>query len=189
MGGARKGCASGRQLEAKGVSKMLRTWSQIAGLALVVCAPAFAADVVLDDSTFVRNAAQAGIAEVELSRLALATSRDPDVRAFAERMVADHEKANEELSSLAAEGKVSMPTSPDSDEEVAISELKGKTGADFDEDYAKRMAADHVKAVALFRAAAQSRALAPALAQYAKRTLPTLEHHQKMAEELADETD
>lgn len=168
---------------------MPRTWTHIAVPALVLCAPAFAADVVLDDSTFVRSAAQAGIAEVELSKLALATSRDPEVRAFAEQMVSDHEKANEELSSLAEEGRVSMPTTPDSEQQVAISELKGESGSEFDEDYAQRMAADHGKAVALFRAAAQSRGLAPALAQYAKRTLPTLEHHQKMAEELADESD
>jgi putative membrane protein len=164
---------------------MPRTWTRAAALALAVCGRAFAADVVLDDSTFVRGAVQAGITEVELSRLAIATSHDPDVRAFAERMIADHEKANDELSSLAAEGRVDVPTTPGSEQQVAIDELRGKSGAEFDEAYAERIKADHGKAVALFRAAAQSRSLAPALAQYAKRTLPTLEHHQKMSEELA----
>ena len=78
-----------------------------------------------------------------------------------------------------------MPTAPDSQQQAVITDLRGKSGAEFDEDYAERMQANHAKAVALFKAAAQSRDVAPALTQYAKRTLPTLEHHREMAEELA----
>jgi putative membrane protein len=164
---------------------MRRTWTCTAALALAVCAPAFAADLELDDDGFVTSAVQAGITEVELARLAITSSDDPDVLAFAEQMLADHEDANEELRSLAAEGQVSMPTAPDSRQQAVIMDLRGKTGADFDEDYAQRMKAEHAKAVALFEAAAQSSGIAPALSQYAKRTLPTLHRHQEMAETLA----
>ena len=163
---------------------MRRTWTCTAALALVVCAPAFAADMELDDATFVMSAARAGMTEVELARIAIATSHDADVRAFAERMLKDHQEANEKLRSLAAEGQVSMPTAPDSEQQDIIAYLRGKSGAEFDKAYAVRMEAEHTKAIALFRAAAQSSGLAPALAKYAKDALPTLEHHEEMAEEL-----
>jgi putative membrane protein len=168
---------------------MTGIWTRMAALALAVSTPAFAADLIVDDEIFVTRAAQAGILEVELARVALATSQDHDVRAFAERMLADQEAANAELSSLAAEGRVSMPATVDSQQRDIITYLEGKSGADFDEAYAQRMAAEHEKAVVFFRATAKSEAVTPALAQYAKGRLSTLEDHQEMAEDLVEGED
>jgi putative membrane protein len=168
---------------------MHRTWTRTAALALAVCVPAFAADVTVDDEHFVTRAALAGLMEVELARLALATSQDHDVRAFAELMLADHEKANAELSSLAAEGRVSMPTTPDAKQQEIITYLEGLSGEAFDEAYALRMEAEHEKAIDLFRSATKSESVTPAIAQYAKEMLSTLDHHHDMAEDLVENED
>ena len=54
------------------------------------------------DAEFVDKAAIAGKAEVQASQLALRQAQSPDVRAFAQRMVADHGKANARLNEIAA---------------------------------------------------------------------------------------
>src|SRR5207237_946016 len=59
-------------------------------------APA-AKQAVATDRTFVTNAAEGGMAEVELGQLATNKATNPDVKQFAQRMVTDHGKANDEL--------------------------------------------------------------------------------------------
>ena len=49
------------------------------------------------DQSFVTEAAAGGLAEVELGQLAAEKSSNPEVKKFAERMVTDHGKANDQL--------------------------------------------------------------------------------------------
>src|SRR4051812_30296331 len=65
------------------------------------------------DNVFMERAAAGGMAEVELSNLALAKSTNNDVKSFATMMVADHSKANTELAAIATSKNVTLPTKPD----------------------------------------------------------------------------
>ena len=56
------------------------------------------------------------------------------------------------------------------------------SGAGFDAAYAKHMGADHNKAISLFTKETQSSD--PDLSAFAKKTLPTLKEHKKMADAL-----
>jgi len=69
-----------------------------------------------EDKTFVREAAIGGMAEVELSKIAQ-KSENADVKRFAERMIEDHTKANEQLTSIAAGLGVETPRTVDSEHE------------------------------------------------------------------------
>ncbi len=60
--------------------------------------------------------------------------------------------------------------------------LSSKNGKDFDQAYAEHMNMDHSKAIALFESAAGSSD--PDLAQFAKKTLPTLKEHKALAQKL-----
>src|SRR5215208_2815496 len=62
------------------------------------------------DGRFIMEAAQGGIAEVELGRLATDKAQTDAVKQFARRMVADHGKANDELKSLAQSKNITLPT-------------------------------------------------------------------------------
>src|SRR5712671_1113768 len=64
------------------------------------------------DSTFMKKAADGGMAEVELGQLAVQKASSSDVKAFGQRMVDDHGKANEQLKQLAAEKHVDLPQEP-----------------------------------------------------------------------------
>jgi hypothetical protein len=66
-----------------------------------------------EDKTFVREAAIGGMAEAELSKIAQ-KSENGDVKRFADRMIADHTKANEQLTSIATGLGVDLPKILDS---------------------------------------------------------------------------
>jgi putative membrane protein len=148
-------------------------------------AAATAAKDALDqeDKTFVREAASGGMAEVELSKVAQ-KSENGDVKRFADRMIEDHTKANEQLTSIATGLGVDIPKALDSEHERMRQKLQTLHGKAFDDQYMHDMVEDHNKAVKLFQQEERSGHNAE-LKQFAQKTLPTLEEHQKMALELS----
>jgi len=133
-------------------------------------------------SVFVKKAALDGLTEVEAGKVALIKSQDPAIRDFAQRMVSDHGKANTELESIALRKGIAAPKQLDPEHKQMLETLKGKSGKDFDLAYAQHMNMDHSKAIALFESAAGSND--PDLAQFAKKTLPTLKEHKALAQKL-----
>ena len=132
--------------------------------------------------TFVKMAAEDGMAEVDLAKLALKKSSNSDVKQFAQKMEQDHEQANDQLSSIAKWKGMEVPDKLDAKHEALMKSLSAKSGKAFDQAYAEHMAKDHSKAVALFQGAAQSSD--SDLAAFAKKTLPTLEEHKQLADNL-----
>lgn len=133
-------------------------------------------------ATFVKDAAQDGMAEIALAKVALEKSQNDEVKKFAQRMEEDHSQANDQLATVARAKGLSVPKQMDAKHEALVKMMSAKSGAAFDKSYADHMAKDHTKAVALFQAASQSSD--PELASFAKKTLPTLEEHKQMADSL-----
>jgi putative membrane protein len=136
------------------------------------------------DAAFVREAATASMTEVELGRLALQKATRPEVKSYAQMLVEDHGKANEELQSLASRKQLRVPDQPKSYQKAEKARLEKLSGAAFDDAFVKSMAADHEKAVSLFSKQASSGADAD-LKDWAQKTLPTLKQHLAKAQELA----
>jgi putative membrane protein len=133
-------------------------------------------------ASFVKHAAEDGMAEVELGKIALSKSQDPAIQKFAQRMVQDHGKANTELAAIAKRKNLDVPTSLDSKHQSLVQSMNAKSGAAFDAAYSEHMQADHSKAIALFEAASKSSD--KDLAAFAEKTLPTLQEHKQMADAL-----
>jgi len=133
-------------------------------------------------AVFVEDAAQAGMTEVELGKIALNKSQNAEVRSFAQRMVTDHGKANQELAKIAESKGIEAPTKLDSQHQAMVKNLSAKDGAAFDSEYSHHMKMDHSKALALFEA--ESKASDPDLAKFATKTLPTLKEHKELASKL-----
>lgn len=132
---------------------------------------------------FVQTAAQDGMTEVALGKVVAKNSSNSAVKAFAERMVADHGKANTELAGIAERKHLTVPKDLDAKHRAMVAELSGKSGAAFDATYAQHMVDAHANAIALFTEA--SKLPDAELAGFAKKTLPTLREHKKMADDLA----
>ncbi len=136
------------------------------------------------DKQFLDKAAQGGAAEVELGQLAEQKSQDPKVKAFGERMVTDHTKANDKLQSLAQSKGITLPTQPNAKDKAEKQRLTKLSGEQFDKAYMNYMVKDHTKDVSEFRKESQS-AKDPDVRSFASTTLPTLESHLKEAKSIA----
>jgi putative membrane protein len=136
------------------------------------------------DKRFVKEAAEGGMAEVELGRLAELKGSSDDVRKFGQRMVEDHSKANDKLKEVAAAKSIALPEKPNPQQEATKDRLMKLSGADFDKAYITDMVQDHKKDVVAFRV--ESRAgRDPDVKNFAATTLPTLRDHLKNAERIA----
>jgi putative membrane protein len=99
-------------------------------------------------------------------------------------MVGDHSKANAELTAVAQKNKLSVPGSLSSDKKAKVEKLRQESGAAFDKAYMAQMVDDHQKTAELFRMAGTHQDVNPELREFAQKTLPTIEHHKKAAEDL-----
>jgi putative membrane protein len=135
------------------------------------------------DQAFMIGAAMSSMAEVEHGRLAAQNAAADDVKRFGQQMVDDHTKANGELQGLAAQKKVTLPTELDQRHQAMQNRLSKLKGAAFDKAYMAHMVTAHQQAVSLFQREVKSGKDADAQA-WAKKTLPTLEEHHKMAADL-----
>jgi putative membrane protein len=143
-------------------------------------------NAVPEPTTFVKKAAVAGLTEVEAGKIALSKSQDPTIRSFAQRMVTDHTKSNTELKGIASAKGIDAPSKPDAEHQAMLDKLAAKSGAEFDREYSQHMKMDHSKAIALFEGGSKS--TDAELAGFAKKTLPTLKEHKKLAEKLPGKT-
>jgi putative membrane protein len=139
----------------------------------------------LTPEEFVRQAATAGHAEVELGKLATQKASHAKVKAFAQAMVTDHTKANEQLASLAKSKRLELPDPTGLRQRVTDAKFKEQApGKDFDRAFMARMVEDHEAAIALYQRAADDSRLDVDLRALAQSSLPTLEAHLKQAKQL-----
>jgi putative membrane protein len=132
------------------------------------------------DRMFVDQAAESGVATVQAGKLAVQRARDPRVRLFAQRMIDDHDTANDELAKLASARGITPPGEPSLRHRKEMDALQKRSGVEFDRAYMKGQVAVHQKAVALFDR--QSRMGQDAeLRQWAAKLLPALREHLQMA--------
>jgi putative membrane protein len=125
---------------------------------------------------FLQQAAQGGMAEVELGKLAAEKAQNAEVKRFGAMMAADHGRANAEMSGLAAKKEMPMPTTVSAAHQATAAQLRGLSGAEFDRAYVNAMVAAHEKDVAMFREQSATNA-DPDVKAFAARTLPVLEKH------------
>ena len=78
-----------------------------AGLLGLTAIPA-SATLSTEDREFVQKAASGGMAEVQAAQLAQQRGGSPQVKQFAERMVADHTQANSELRQIAKQDSIAF---------------------------------------------------------------------------------
>jgi putative membrane protein len=137
----------------------------------------------VDDKKFVKDAAIGGLTEVELGKLAAQKASSDGVKQFGQKMVDDHNKANEELKEIASKANIEIPASLDSKHQSRLDKLAKLSGPEFDKAYVKDQLKDHQKDVSEFQNEAQSGS-DPNVRQFANKTLPTLQEHLSMVKDL-----
>ncbi|WP_291910405.1 DUF4142 domain-containing protein [Chitinophaga sp. CB10] len=136
-------------------------------------------------SEFAVKAANGGLLEVAMGKLAQEKATNPRVKEFGNMMVNDHTKANDELKALATSKNITLPASLNPEDQKHIDELAKKSGKDFDKEYMKMMVDDHDHDVKAFEDASKDLTDAD-LKAFATNTLPTLKAHQDSATAIKD---
>jgi putative membrane protein len=136
------------------------------------------------DAAFYQKAAEGGIAEVELGKLAQEKSASQSVKDFGAMMVTDHGAANDKLKAIADRKSVKLPTSPSVSQMATKTKLEVLSGSAFDKSYIKGMVKDHRETIEGFQKEATS-GQDPDAKAFATSTLPTLKKHLKQIESIA----
>ncbi|GGG22231.1 membrane protein [Rhizobium wenxiniae] len=133
---------------------------------------------------FIMEASASDVFEIESSKLALQKGNDA-TKAYAQQMVTDHEKTTAELKALIVSGKVqgNPVTALTEDFKEEVDELAKLEGDEFSDEYIDDQVEAHEDAVDLFKRYAEEGENAD-LKAWAAKTLPALEHHYKMAQDL-----
>ncbi len=137
------------------------------------------------DAEFVTKAASGGMFEVLSGKMATEKATKAEVKAFAERMVGDHSKTNDELKTIATKAGLAVPSTLAAHHEKMLEQLKG--APNFDAAYMDAQLKAHAEAVALFTAASNSVKNAD-LRAFAEKTLPVLKQHYEHAKKHGTQT-
>ena len=139
------------------------------------------------ERSFLMKAAKDGRMEVHGSQMAAERAENPEVKEFANKLVKDHQDANEELQTLAERKGVSLPGTEANQQSKSMSsdhaKLSKTTGAMFDQQWVKQQIKDHEKDVAEFQKMTTS-ATDPDVKAFAAKQLPVLQQHLETARNL-----
>ena len=138
--------------------------------------PKIVGPVEVGDAQFAFEAADGGMTEIELGKLAIQKGENKRVKNFGAMMVKDHQKANDKLITLAKTKNITLPSAPDANEQKIINMLSKKSGKDFDEAYVIDMINDHQKYIREFQFASKN-CSDPDIKAFARKTLPVLKNH------------
>ncbi|MCC3406874.1 MAG: DUF4142 domain-containing protein [Microcoleus sp. PH2017_10_PVI_O_A] len=135
------------------------------------------------DTNFVMQAAQSGMLEVQLGRLAVQRGSSSAVKQYGQEMIEEHTRANQELMQLAMQKGVEVPLQMSGQNKALSDRLSGLSGTSFDAAYKQAMIDSHNQAIALFQAQSQQ-GQDPQLKAWATQKLPNLQAHLQMVNQM-----
>ncbi len=130
---------------------------------------------------FVNDVAEGGLMEVRMGEIGQQKGQSSDVKALAQKLVTDHTKANDELKQLLSGKGVTVPSRLASKQEKMLEKLS--SASDFDKQFKDMAVKDHKKDIKEFERALKNTDDAD-LKAWINKTLPTLQEHLRMAEQL-----
>lgn len=132
---------------------------------------------------FIKEAAMSDLLEIEAAKIAQQKG-NAEEKKFAEMMIADHTKTSNELKSMVpAALTAAIPTALDDASQKKLAKLRDAKPDDFAAEYDPMQVSAHKDATSLFERYGKSGDDAK-LQEWAAKTLPALQHHLQMAEDL-----
>jgi putative membrane protein len=135
------------------------------------------------DQEFMTKAAQSGMMEVQLAKIAQEKATSDEVKQYAKTLEQDHSKANEQLKKLAEQKGVDLPSDLGKHQEM-ITKMSGLSGEKFDREYMKMQTKHHKKDISEFKKHT-NRSMDSDVKAFAEAQLPTLEQHLQQAQQVS----
>jgi putative membrane protein len=117
------------------------------------CGKSDADDVILNatDQTFMVGVNNSNLSEVQAGQLASTKATNPSVKAYGQSMVTEHTAAQAELTKIAADLRVDLPSSVDAEQRAILQYLSSLNGYTFDTAYMSSQVKGHQKTLAIFQ--------------------------------------
>jgi putative membrane protein len=134
---------------------------------------------------FIKEAATSDLLEIAAAKVAQQKG-DADEKKFAQQMITDHTGTSSELKEMvSAEMTSAISTVLDDSSQKKLDKLRDAKPEDFASDHNPMQVSAHKDAVSLFERYAKGGDNAK-LKDWAGKTLPALQHHLQMAQEMND---
>src|ERR1700761_5434878 len=132
---------------------------------------------------FIKEAGMSDMLEIEAAKIAQRTG-NADEKKFAEMMITDHTKTSSELKQMVSgDMKAALPAALDDASQKKLDKLKDAKPEDFASEYDPMQVSAHKDATSLFERYAKG-GDDPKLKDWAGKTLPALQHHLDMAQDM-----
>lgn len=135
---------------------------------------------------FVEKVSEGNAAELALGKLALEKANNPEVKSFAQHIVDDHQKSQDELKQVAQNKGLETPDKIGIKQKATQERLQRMSGASFDKAYIDAMVKEHQNKVKEFERQAQS-SDDPEIKNWAAQTVPKLQQHLQTAKALQNQ--
>lgn len=132
--------------------------------------------------SFLKQAMQGDMAEIQMGQLAQQKGADQQVKQFGQTLVSDHQENLDKAKSLAQQVGVTPPESVNAQQKAAYQKLSKLSGQQFDKEFAQHMVQDHRKDITKFE---QESKKSGEIANFAQDTLPVLRKHLQIAESIS----
>jgi putative membrane protein len=136
------------------------------------------------DQRMMRQMAQSNIAEIEAGKMAQSKSQNEQIKSFAQKMIDDHTKAQQDLQKVAQAKGVTLPTTADAKHQAMAKKLAALSGNEFDRRYMMQGGLQDHRATHRLLQRMQSRARDADLKNLAAQTLPVVNEHLTTAQQL-----
>jgi putative membrane protein len=136
------------------------------------------------DKMFVQKAMQGSMAEVQLGQLTLQKSNNEQVKQFAQKMIDDHTKLNEQMKPVAQQLGVKVPDKLSKKDSKNIAKMQSLSGPEYDQAYIKDMVKDHKSDLSDFQTEA-SNGTDPNVKDAAAQGSKVIAQHLQMVQQLA----
>jgi putative membrane protein len=132
---------------------------------------------------FIKEAAMSDMLEIEAAKIAEQKGNATEKK-FAEQMITDHTKTSSELKQMVSgDMKTALPVSLDDSSQKKLDKLRNAKPDDFAGEYDPMQVSAHKDATSLFERYAKG-GDDPKLKDWAGKTLPALQHHLEMAQDM-----
>jgi putative membrane protein len=136
------------------------------------------------DKMFVKKAMQGSMAEVQLGQLTLQKSNNDQVKQFAQHMIDDHTKLNDQMKPVAQQLGVQVPSEVSKKDSKTMAKMQALSGPAYDQAYIKDMVKDHKQDLSEFQMEASS-GQDPAVKDAASQGSKVIAQHLQMAQQMA----
>ncbi|MGI4852567.1 MAG: DUF4142 domain-containing protein [Janthinobacterium lividum] len=104
---------------------------------------AFAQGFSDKDKTFLKESTEDHYAEIKMAQMTLRTTKNPTLKAFAQKMITDHKALIAGTKPVALKAGVTLPTTPSVKADAEYLKLKVLTGDTYDKSYVDTADSDH----------------------------------------------